>query len=169
MAKNEIAELVGPTWSEDKVVAALGVSADTVAARRDAGTLLALPTSDGDLAYPVSQFQRLSGTVKVKPALVPVLRALHEFDPWAVAVLLHTPAPELDGEAPLEWLSGGGAPEALASLAETVAREWAAGSVRQDSPGDPSSVGIDPATGLPVVSVGRPVSAAEVAEALDDD
>ena len=32
-----------------------------------------------------------------------------------------------------------------------------------------ASVGIDPVTGLPALTVGRSVSASEVSEALDDD
>ena len=169
VTQNEIAEVVGACWSENKVLTALGVTSETLAAWRSTGRILGLLSSDGARAYPVTQFERRAGAVEVRPALLPVLRALRGFDPWAVAVLLHTPAPELDGRTPLEWLSGGRAPETLAGLAETVAREWAAGSVRRDSPGGRSSVGIDPVSGLPAVAVGRPVKAAEVADALDDD
>ncbi|GCD90168.1 hypothetical protein [Nocardioides sp. LS1] len=125
---HEMAEVVGPFWSEARAVAALGVSAETVASRRDSGTILALPTNDGVLVYPVDQFQKVGGggdDVEVKPALLPFLRALRGFDPWAVAVLLHTPAPELDGATPLGWLSDGGAPDTLTRLGEVVAREWA--------------------------------------------
>ena len=78
---NEIAQVVGPCWSEPKVLAALGVTADTVASRREAGTILALPTADGARVYPVDQFRRHDGTVEVKPALLPLLRALRRFDP----------------------------------------------------------------------------------------
>ena len=126
---NEIAQVVGPCWSESKVLAALGVTADTVASRRETGTILALTTADGARVYPVDQFRRHAGTVEVKPALLPLLRALRRFDPWAVAVLLHTPAPELDAATPLGWLSDGGAPEPVARLGEVVAHEWAAGGV----------------------------------------
>lgn len=167
--RNDLVEVVGPVWSEARAIAALDVSAGTASSMRDAGSLLGLRTSDGARVYPVAQFQRRDGTVEVKPALVPVLRALRGSDPWAVAVLLHTPAPELDGATPLGWLSDGGSPETLARLARMVAREWAAGTVRQASTGGSSSVGDDPASGLPAVAVGRPVSAAEVSEALDDD
>ena len=172
VAKNEIAEVVGACWSQNKVLTALGVTSEALAAWRSTGRILGLLTSDGARVYPVTQFQRREGAVEVRPALLPVLRALRGFDPWAVAVLLHTPAPELDDASPLGWLSDGGAPEVLARLAETVAREWAAGSARTGSPGEPSSIGIDPVSGLPAVTLGRPVSAAEVAEvaeALDDD
>jgi hypothetical protein len=169
VTENEIAKVVGACWSENKVLTALGVTSETLAALRSTGRILGLLTSDGARMYPVKQFERRAGAVEVRSALLPVFRVLRGFDPWAVAVLLHTPAPELGDASPLGWLSEGGAPEVLARLAETVAREWAAGSARTGSPGEPSSIGIDPVSGLPVVSSGRPVSAVEVAEALDDD
>ena len=160
--------MVGPTWSETKVLAALGVSAPTLTSWLDAGAILGLTTSDGARVYPLAQFQRHGGAVEVRPALLPVLRTLRGFDAWAVAVLLHTPAPELDDETPLGWLSKGGAPERLARLADTVVREWAAGTLHQASPGR-TSVTADPVSGLPAVAVGLSVSAAEVDDALGDD
>jgi hypothetical protein len=114
---NELADLVGPFWSETKVCDALGVDAVALQARREAGTVLGLTTSDGERVYPVSQFDRQDGTVEVRPALVPFLSALRRFDAWAVAVLLHTPAPELDDQTPLDWVPQDGSPEALADLA----------------------------------------------------
>jgi hypothetical protein len=77
--------------------------------------------------YPVEQFWRRGGRVEVRPALVPVFRTLRGFDGWAVAVLLHTPAPELDGLSLLAWLRRGNAPEAVSDVARVVAREWNAG------------------------------------------
>lgn len=126
-SSNELAEVVGPNWTEGKVIAAMGVSPETVTSWREDGAILALPTRDGALVYPTAQFERRQGTVVVRPALLPFLQALRRFDPWAVAVLLHTPTPELDGKTPLEWLSHHGEPAVLSRLAQTVAREWAAG------------------------------------------
>lgn len=126
---NEIADRVGPMWSGQKVRRALAVSAGVLDARRESGEVLGLVTTDGVVVYPVSQFQRREGRVEVKPALVPFLRVLRQFDAWAVAMLLHTPAPELDGMTPLDWLGQGHEPTALHGLADVVAREWSAGSV----------------------------------------
>ncbi len=166
---NKIAEVVGACWSENKVLTTLGVTSETLAAWRSTGLILGLLTSDGTRVSRVTQFERRAGATEVRPALLPVLRTLRAFDLWAVAVLLHTPAPGLDDASPLDWLYDGGAPEALARLAGTVAREWAAGSARTGSPEEPSSMDIDPVSGLPFVTSGRPVTAAAVAEALDDD
>lgn len=125
---NELADLVGPVWSESKACAALDASRDVLSARREAGTLLGLTTSDGTTVYPVFQFvRRTDGQVEVRPGLLAVMGPLRAFDPWAVAVLLHTPAPELGGSTPIQWDRDGGASEALGDLADAVAREWAAG------------------------------------------
>jgi hypothetical protein len=125
---NEIADLVGPFWSGAKVSDELGVSAGVLDARRESGEVLGLVTVDGVIVYPVSQFQRREGRVEVKPAMVPVLRAWRQFDGWTVAVLLSTPAPELDDLTPLAWLDQGREPAALRSLTDAVALEWNAGS-----------------------------------------
>lgn len=128
--RNELAELIGPFWTARRVCAALGLSPDALDIRRADGTVLALSSADGVVVYPVSQFQRHpDGTTEVRPALIPVLQALHAYDPWAVAVLLHTPAPELDGTTPLDWLGAGGDQAPLTRLAEAVAWEWSAGSL----------------------------------------
>jgi hypothetical protein len=125
---NELAALVGPFWSEAKTCEALDASAESLAARRETGTLLGLVTADEDRVYPVFQFaRRHDGSVETKPAVVAMLEPLRSFDPWTVAVLLHTPAPELDDSTPIEWAREGGAPDALRDLAQVVAKEWAAG------------------------------------------
>lgn len=82
-------------------------SAQAMNERIRAGAILALKTSDGQLVFPVSQFHTIQGDgVKVIPALVPALIALRKYDPWAVALLLRTPADELAGATPLEWARG---------------------------------------------------------------
>lgn len=125
-----VAGVVGPLWSEPRVCEALAVTTDALAALRATGDVLGAMTSDGVALYPVSQFQRRDGVTEVRPGLVPFLRALHGFDCWAVAVLLDTPAPELDDRTPLDWLRAGGDPETVAALGTAVAREWGAGSAR---------------------------------------
>ena len=124
---NELAELVEPVWSAAWASQALEVTPEELQGRQRAGLLLAVALIDGDEVYPVFQFQNHGGQTQVKPGLQPLLRALREYDPWAVAVLLKTPSPELQGMTPLEWLSTGGDPEAVALLGEAVAREWSAG------------------------------------------
>jgi hypothetical protein len=121
---NEIAKLVGPMWSEAKVCDALGIEAKALATRREEGTVLVPMMSDGVRAYPISQFQRTDGAIEVRPALIPFLTTLRHFDPWTVAVLLQTPAPELEDKTPFDWLGIGGDPKVLEDLARTVSSEW---------------------------------------------
>jgi hypothetical protein len=127
---NELANLVAPFWSEARVCNALGIKPVVLGQRRDAGTVLGLTTSDGVRVYPVNQFHRHDAAVDVRPALLPLLQTLRDFDPWTVAVLLNTPAPELDNQTPLNWVGRGGSPDLVSDLARAVAREWAAGAGR---------------------------------------
>lgn len=126
---NELAAVVGPFWTEGKVCDALSIDAQVLASRRESGTVLGLTTTtDGVWVYPVSQFHRRDdGTVEVKPPLVPFLQALRAFDAWTVAVILHTPAPELDDTTPLDWIRQDGSAETLSALATALVREWSAG------------------------------------------
>lgn len=126
---NELAALLGPFWTGARTRQALGLNnRQALASRVASGSVLALKSADGDLLYPVAQFhKRPDGTIEVKPALVPFLRTLRTFDPWAVGVLLHTPAPELGGLTPLDWARKDRTPDTLTALAQTVAHEWAAG------------------------------------------
>ncbi|WP_182525844.1 hypothetical protein [Nocardioides dongkuii] len=102
---NELSAVVGPFWSEAKVCAALDVTRAALDDRCVVGEVLRLVTADAVSVYPVWQFHRRSdGAAEVKPAVAPVFRLLRRHDPWAVAVLLHTRSPELDGLSPLEWL-----------------------------------------------------------------
>ncbi|MFC7500928.1 hypothetical protein [Nocardioides sp. GCM10030258] len=128
---NELAELLGPFWSEARVRNALGVlTQQDLASRRRDGSVLGLESSDGVVVYPVSQFHRRpDGCTEVKPDLVPVLQTLSEFDPWAVGLFLQTPAPELDDLTPLEWMRTNRPAEGLEQLAQVLAREWAGGNV----------------------------------------
>jgi hypothetical protein len=126
---NELADLVGPFWTSARTREALGVSSrQALDSRRRTGSVLGVKSTDGDRFYPVSQFhKRADGGIEVKPALVPFLRTLRGFDAWTVAVLLHTPAPELADLTPLDWVRHGKDPKALEDLARAVAREWSAG------------------------------------------
>lgn len=126
---NELADLLGPFWSGARVREALGIpTRQALDSRRRSGSVLGLKTGHGTRLYPLFQFQRhRGGRVEVKPALVPVLRTLRGFDAWAVGVLLHTTAPELDGLTPLEWTRRHRSPDAIANFARSVARNWSAG------------------------------------------
>lgn len=128
-APNELSELTGPFWSDQKVLEALGLgSPRRLRSRRTAGALLGLATSDGATIYPVWQFVRTGAGVEVRSDLRPMLRALRSHDGWAVAVLLCTPQPELDDISPIEWSRAGNAPRTLTELALVVNREWSQGS-----------------------------------------
>lgn len=120
-----ITDLVGPLWSADKTQRALGVP--TRAAMRnlcETGSLLGLPTADGVVFYPVAQFETHGGQTRVKPALQHFMVALRERDPWTVAVLLNTPADELDGHTPLVWVRREGDTGTLLEYANIVAAEF---------------------------------------------
>ncbi len=124
-ADSNIADIVGPLWSEARVCSALAVTVDTLTHWRAVGDVLAVTTADGALLYPVFQFHRHPDrTVEVRPLLLPIFRAMSVFDGWTTAVLLHTPAPELADATPLDWLRDGGSPDAVVALAHVVAGEW---------------------------------------------
>ena len=124
-AGNEIAALLAPFWSAQRARAALGgPSRAALASRRAAGTLLGLKTTDGVIVYPVSQFERHAGQVRVKPGLKPFMTALKRHSPWSVALLIHTPAPELGGVSPLDWVRRDGDTDTLRAYANRVDAEW---------------------------------------------
>ena len=122
---SELAELVGPVWTAGHTRRVLGLSHGSMLNRRQVGALLALPTADGDLVYPVSQFEKRNGEVQVKPAVREFMHVLRDRDPWTVAVLLHTPAPELEDLAPLEWVRQGRDSQNLVDYAAVLDREFA--------------------------------------------
>lgn len=120
-----LVDAVGPSWSTKKVRAELGdISAQAVHQRVDRGTLWALPTSDGATAFPTFQFVRRNNHLGTKPGLRAMFKILRGQDPWTVAVLMQTPADELEGMSPVEWERDGGSTEALEHLAHTLLREW---------------------------------------------
>ncbi|MBB6627491.1 hypothetical protein H5V45_09165 [Nocardioides sp. KIGAM211] len=125
---NKLALLIGPCWTSEATQEALGLpTLSALKARSVGGSILALTTADGVTVYPVCQFGQHNGQIEVNPALLPMLRTLRHFGSWAVAALLQTPAPELGGYSPVEWVAFGNPSEPLAILAKAVAREWAAG------------------------------------------
>ena len=125
--RNELAELVGPLWSVERTSQALGVEPAALLVMAEQGSLLTLTSSDGDVFYPVFQFTDTGTAIRVQDGLRPVLQDLRSFDPWAVAVLLHTPSPEFGDVTPLEAARSGAD---LREFGRTVAREWSAGDPR---------------------------------------
>lgn len=128
-SSNTLADLLAQYWTGARVRKALGIrTRQALDSRRRHGSILGVKSTDGDVLYPVEQFhRRADGQVEVKPALVPLLRALREHDSWAVGVLLCTPAPELDGLTPFDWAQQKRPAETLERLGRRVAREWSAG------------------------------------------
>ncbi|MDN4161134.1 hypothetical protein [Nocardioides abyssi] len=75
------------------------------------------------MLYPLAQFVKRDGVVVVRDGVLRMLEALREQDSWTVAVLLHTPAAELDGLTPLQWMREGRPVEVLAEYAKVLRRE----------------------------------------------
>lgn len=125
VADSALVDAVGPAWSTRKVRAELGgVSPQAVHQRVARGTLWALPTSDGSTVFPTFQFVRRNGRLETKRGLQAMFKILRAEDPWAVAVLMKTPAPELGDTSPVEWERRGGSVDALERLAHDLVREW---------------------------------------------
>lgn len=122
---DRLIDVVGQLWTAERTQEALGHLSDaSMRTRREAGTLLAISTAEGDMFYPVDQFETRDGVVQVKPGLQEFMQLLRERDPWTVAVLLHTPADELGGRSPLEWVQRSGDPSALLAYATAVSQEF---------------------------------------------
>ncbi|KAA1423567.1 hypothetical protein FE697_008185 [Mumia zhuanghuii] len=127
MPVNELAELLRPFWSEEKVCRELALAEHELRDLEAHDDILALPTSDPTPVniYPVEQFERADGRVRVRPALQAVFRELRATDRWTVAIAaLRTAAPELDDRTPLDAARDGVAPERLAAYARRLAAEW---------------------------------------------
>lgn len=123
--RSELADLVAPVWTAEHTRRVLDLSRPSMLDRRRTGSLLALRSSDGDFFYPVSQFEKRDGKVRVKPALRKFMMALRDHDPWSIAVLHHTPAPELADLTPLEWVRQGRPVQTLVDYARTLNAEFA--------------------------------------------
>jgi len=127
--ENPMVALLAPFWSSRRLQAGLGASRQAMDSRMKAGTLLGLKTGEGALVFPVFQFVREpSGQLRVRPGVVAMLQEARRstgWQPWSFAVLLRTPAPELEGLTPCEWMRDAGRDQsALPKLAARWAREW---------------------------------------------
>lgn len=107
---------LGPAYRQGQVARLLGKSRQAVSA--DQG-LLRLEMRDGQIGYPVFQFEGrrlLPGMRDVVRVLAPVVATS-----WTIASWLASPAPALDGRTPLEALRAGEADTVLALAREIAA------------------------------------------------
>jgi hypothetical protein len=109
-AKEELLEKAGGGYRAGEVAELLGITPQAVHARRQRGTLLAVPQLNGEFLYPACQF-RENGVV---PGLDRFLRAFHVRSPWTQLAVLLSPNPQLDGRSPLAALLAGEAEDAIA-------------------------------------------------------
>lgn len=96
------AEQLGPAYRQGDVARLLDKSRQAVSADRG---LLRLHMRDGEIAYPVFQFdgrRQLSGIREIVRIFEPVVATA-----WTTASWLTSPAPELDERTPLALLRGG--------------------------------------------------------------
>lgn len=123
---NALVEKGGPFYDVVGLAAWLGLTRQEIQERREARTLLGCPTAEGELIYPVWQFQ---GNGELLAGLSPVLKVLsHRIDDsWRWVLWLQTAVPgELDGKTVTEWLRDGGDVEPVLQLATNDAAAWAA-------------------------------------------
>lgn len=98
--KAEIARAAGGLLRTGEVAELLGISPQAVQQRRTRGTLLALPTAQGDWGYPALQFDEIQG---VRAGVQAVLAANPGMDPWERLAIL-TEGAEGGAETLLERL-----------------------------------------------------------------
>ena len=109
------AEQLGPAYRQGDVARLLDKSRQAVSADRG---LLRLALRDGEIAYPVFQFdgrRQLPGIREVVRVLEPAVATA-----WTTASWLTSPAPELDDRTPLALLRAGEL-EPVISLARQTA------------------------------------------------
>ncbi|HEX8692125.1 MAG TPA: hypothetical protein VF746_06890 [Longimicrobium sp.] len=108
-AKVELLERAGGGLSAGQVAEKLGVTPAAVHARRQRGTLLAVPRANGEFVYPAFQFTE-DGTLA---GLSRVLQAFGVRGPWTRLSVLLAPADVLGGRTPLDALREGDADGAV--------------------------------------------------------
>lgn len=111
---------LGPVYRQSDVARLLGKSKQAVSAD---GKLLKLEMRNGDVGYPVFQFdgrQVLTGVRDVVEVLAPAVAT-----PWTTASWLTSAQPELDGDSPLAALRAGRVGDVV-SAARRFARALAA-------------------------------------------
>lgn len=119
-AKVKLLEEAGGGLSASTVAELLGIKPAAVHARRQRGTLLAVPQANGEFVYPAAQF----GSDGALPGLGRVLQAFGVEGPWTRLSVLLSHADALDGRTPLDALQAGdvdGAVAAVSSYGEHLA------------------------------------------------
>lgn len=112
-AKVALLERAGGGLSAGAVASLMGVTPAAVHARRQRGTLLAVPQANGEFIYPAAQF----GPDGPLPGLGKVLGAFRVDGPWTRLSVLFSAAAELGGATPLEALSRGNVEAAVSAVA----------------------------------------------------
>lgn len=119
-AKVHLLERAGGGLSAGAVAERLGVTPAAVHARRQRGTLLAVPRANGEHLYPAFQFTA-EGTLA---GLGRVLQSFQVEGPWTKLSVLLSPADALEGRTPLDALRAGdvdGAVQAVSTYGEHLA------------------------------------------------
>ena len=109
------AEQLGPAYRQGDVARLLGKSRQAVSA--DSG-LLRLEMRDGEIGYPVFQFdgrRKLPGIREVIGILGPVVAS-----PWTLASWLTSPNSDLDNRAPVQALRNGNTETVTAAARQTA-------------------------------------------------
>jgi hypothetical protein len=119
-AKVDLLERAGGGLTVGRVADWLEITPAAVHARRQRGTLLAVPRANGEHLYPAFQFTG-DGTLA---GLGRVLQSFQVEGPWTKLSVLLSPADALDGRTPLDALRDGdieGAVQAVSTYGEHLA------------------------------------------------
>lgn len=121
-ASHPFDEVAGPFYDADGVARRLQTTRSEVVDRAANNRLLACPTAEGALVFPLSQFNADGSSVA---GLSDVLSTMAKgtSDRWQVALWMNTPVEELDNRTPAETLHDGDA-RAAQELAERTAARW---------------------------------------------
>lgn len=123
---NALAEKGSPFYDTGGLTTWLGVSHQEIQVRREERTILGCPTAEGELIYPVWQFQDNGELLPGLPSVLMVLSSGID-DSWTWALWCQASVPgELDGKTVTEWLRDVGDVEPVLQLAANDAAAWAA-------------------------------------------
>ena len=127
-----MAENVNPMWRDalgklltvGEVAALGGLDEQSIERQVDAGELLALATTGGQLLLPAFQF---GADGRSLPSLGELIRQLNSVvvTPFTTAAWLVAPEPLLAGKSAVQWLRDGGDPNAAVEAARRQARRLA--------------------------------------------
>jgi hypothetical protein len=124
-AVNPLAEFVGPSfYSHQTLLEWLELSSEEIDEMIRSHRLLACPSREGDLFYPVWQF---TSAGKLLPGLAEVLEALASGtnEPWTWGVWLKARIDDLGGISAAQWLEEGRDKEIILRSARKDAYRWA--------------------------------------------